>query len=174
MSIFNKNKKTGEDVLSRESLENLAAEKPVAAEVVTEKELPVNSENIEQIQTEEKKVLEAVKEEVATSKSSKSQGDDKTTTEKTEEQIAIENIMSDGIAELYNELPENRRAEFKQKGELTAGKIELILNSAKVKFGKIVGLLKKWLSMLPGVNKYFLEQESKIKADQIVDLKNRN
>jgi len=33
-------------------------------------------------------------------------------------------------------------------------------------------LIKKWLLLIPGVNKYFLEQEAKIKADEIVKMKN--
>jgi len=31
-----------------------------------------------------------------------------------------------------------------------------------------------WLKILPGVNKFFLEQEAKIKTDKILALKNKN
>jgi hypothetical protein len=90
---------------------------------------------------------------------------------KTEEQKKVESILSDGLAELYTELPENRREEFKQKGEEAASQIVILMQSAKVKVGKVVDLIKGWLSMIPGVNKFFLEQESKIKADRLLEYK---
>ena len=90
---------------------------------------------------------------------------------KTEEQKKVESILSDGLADLYTQLPENRREEFKQKGEATASQIVILMQSAKVKVGKVVELIKGWLSMIPGVNKFFLEQESKIKADRLLEYK---
>lgn len=89
--------------------------------------------------------------------------------EKDPEVKKVEDIMSEGLEELYSDLPDNRKTEFKQKGEETAGKIVTLMHSAKVKMSKVVGLLRDWLKMVPGVNKYFLEQESKIKADQIME-----
>ena len=92
--------------------------------------------------------------------------------EEIEDRIEIENILSQGLDELYKELPENRQKEFKQKGEETAGKISILLNSTKVKVKKIIGLIKEWLKMIPGVNKLYLEKEAKIKADKLMQLKN--
>ena len=45
------------------------------------------------------------------------------------------------------------------------------MDKAKLKVKKVVNLIKKWLTMIPGVNKFFLEQEAKIKTDEIVKLK---
>ena len=90
---------------------------------------------------------------------------------KTEEQKKVESILSDGLADLYTQLPENRRDEFKKKGEETASQIVILMQSAKVKVGKVVELIRGWLSMIPGVNKFFLEQESKIKADRLLEYK---
>jgi len=87
------------------------------------------------------------------------------------ELVEIETILSEGLENLYKELPDNRRAEFKQKGEETASAIRALLSSAKVKVTKIVALIVKWLKMIPGVNKFFLEQESKIKADKLLEFK---
>jgi len=91
---------------------------------------------------------------------------------KTEEQKKVESILSDGLADLYTKLPDNRKDEFKQKGEETASQIVILMQATKVKFGKVVDLIKGWLSMIPGVNKFFLEQESKIKADRLIEYKN--
>lgn len=87
------------------------------------------------------------------------------------ELVEIETILSEGLENLYKELPDNRKVEFKQKGEETANAIRVLLNSAKVKVTKIVDLIVKWLKMIPGVNKFFLEQESKIKADKLLEFK---
>ena len=91
--------------------------------------------------------------------------------EKTEEQKAVEGILSEGLEDLYSNLPDNRKAEFKVKGEETATKINILLQGVKVQVGKVVDLIKTWLSMIPGVNKFFLEQESKIKADKLLEYK---
>ena len=91
--------------------------------------------------------------------------------QKTEEQIQIETILSEGLESVYAELPPNRQAEFKAKGEETAKKIEKLMQSVKVKMRKVASLIRDWLKMIPGVNKYFLEQESKIKADKLMEMK---
>lgn len=90
---------------------------------------------------------------------------------KSEELVAIEKILSDGLEDLYSRLPDNRKAEFRQKGEETATKIEKLMQAAKVHMKKVVGLIRDWLLMIPGVNKFFLEQETKIKADKILEYK---
>jgi hypothetical protein len=35
-----------------------------------------------------------------------------------------------------------------------------------------VDVIKRWLSIIPGINKFFLEQDAKIKAEKIIKLKN--
>jgi len=91
--------------------------------------------------------------------------------EKTEDYKKIEEILSEGIEDLYKELPENRKAEFRKVGEETTSKIEILLKKAKVQMAKIVSLIRKWLSMIPGVNKFYLEQETKLKADKLIAYK---
>lgn len=92
---------------------------------------------------------------------------------KSEDRQEIEKIMSKGLEELYTELPEDRKEEFKLKGEEAAGKIEVMLKAVKVKVKKIVGLIKNWLMIIPGVNKFFIEQQSKIKADELMEYKKK-
>ena len=87
-------------------------------------------------------------------------------------QKQIENVLAKGLAEVYLNLAPAQRQEFKRTGEATARKINQLLLQTKINIGKIIKLIKKWLSLIPGVNKYFLEQEAKIKADEIIKMKN--
>ncbi|MFA6306859.1 MAG: hypothetical protein WCV70_02615 [Patescibacteria group bacterium] len=89
-------------------------------------------------------------------------------------QKQVENILVSGLADIYLSLTPAKRQEFKKAGEETARKINQLLSKAKVNIGDIIKLIKKWLMLIPGVNKYFLEQEAKIKADEIMKMKNEN
>ena len=68
----------------------------------------------------------------------------------------VERILSEGLEETYKTLDPKHQQAFKDKGEETAAKIESLLQAAKVQVGKIVDLIKNWLKIIPGVNKYFL------------------
>ncbi len=87
------------------------------------------------------------------------------------QQKQVENILVEGMSEIYLSLTPQKRREFKKAGEETAKKISQLLTKAKINIGEIIKLIKKWLMLIPGVNKYFLEQEAKIKADEIIKLK---
>jgi hypothetical protein len=83
----------------------------------------------------------------------------------------IEDVLEEDLEDIYFQLPQDKQAEFAQKGEQTANQIETLLGHVKVNFGKILDLIKNWLRLIPGVNKYFLEQEAKIKTDKIIKIK---
>ena len=78
--------------------------------------------------------------------------------------------MEDGIGDAFNRLSPTARQEFKLKGEQTAIKIRTLLKSSHIKVKKIFQLIFEWLKLLPGVNRFFLEQEAKIKTDHIITL----
>ncbi|MFA6422118.1 MAG: hypothetical protein WCV92_01865 [Candidatus Buchananbacteria bacterium] len=80
----------------------------------------------------------------------------------------LESIMEEGLADMYAKMLPMDQQKFKQKGEETANLIITILSAPKVKIKKIFELLKSWLKMIPGVNRFFLEQMAKIKTDKIV------
>ena len=82
--------------------------------------------------------------------------------------IEIESVLEEDMTDLFLKLPENKREEFKTKGEETASKIRQIVQKSRINARKIFGLIKDWLKMVPGVNKLFLEQEAKIKTDKIL------
>ena len=48
-----------------------------------------------------------------------------------------------------------------------------LLGQVKVKIDQIVSVIRRWLMIIPGVNKFFIEQESKIKAQKLLLLKQR-
>ena len=83
----------------------------------------------------------------------------------------IERILSEDLEEIYWQLPPDKQQEFRRAGEETARKIKKLLESAKIKVKKIARLVWDWLKIIPGVNKFFLEKESKIKTDEILKLK---
>lgn len=86
----------------------------------------------------------------------------------------IEKVMEEGINDAYQRLSPVAKQEFKLKGEETAIKIRDLLRSAHVRAKKVLRLILEWLKMLPGINKFFLEQEAKIKTDRIISLQNKN
>lgn len=82
--------------------------------------------------------------------------------------MKIERVLENGLVEIYVSLSPEKRAAFKRKGEETATKIRVLLDRTKISFGKVLDLIRDWLKTIPRVNRYFLEQEAKIKTDRIV------
>lgn len=83
----------------------------------------------------------------------------------------IEDILGEDLTDAFLRLSPDRQKSFKEKGEETASKIQQIIEGAKVNTKKIFDLIRKWLKMIPGINRFFLEQEAKIKTDKILSLK---
>jgi len=94
--------------------------------------------------------------------------------QKSEELIKIENILSENLDDLFLQMTPQQQMNFQIKGEETANKINLLMNETKVKVKEILVLIKEWLRLIPGINKFFLEQEAKIKTDRLMNMKNRN
>lgn len=87
--------------------------------------------------------------------------------------IKIERVLEEGLEESYQKLSPVAKQEFKIKGEATATAIKELLFSTKVQVKKILNLIIAWLKLLPGVNRFFLEQEAKIKTDKLLAIKKR-
>jgi len=87
---------------------------------------------------------------------------------KDENYVRVENILADGLFPLYQSMSLADQAVFKLKGEETTREIQELLAKPKVSVGKIIDLIRDWLKLIPGVNRFFIEQESKIKADRLV------
>jgi hypothetical protein len=86
---------------------------------------------------------------------------------------SVEKILSEDLAEFYQAMPPADRERFKIKGEETVSKIRKIMDGATIKVKEVLKLIVIWIKMIPGINKFFLEQESKIKTDKIIDLHRR-
>jgi len=92
---------------------------------------------------------------------------------KSQLQHQVEGVLEEGMASVYLKLSPEKRAEFKKAGEETALKITKMLQQAVLKIKEVFHLIFKWLKIIPGASKYFLEQEAKIKSDRILALKKR-
>ncbi len=85
----------------------------------------------------------------------------------------IEKILSEDLYEHFQAMSPAAQARFKAKGEETVSKLAALMNRAVIGAKEVLNLIVSWLKLIPGVNKYFLEQESKIKADKILELHKR-
>ncbi len=80
----------------------------------------------------------------------------------------IESALSDGLDDLYRQLPPDRRRIFKTRGEKLAQEIRGLVVAAKAEAKRVFQMILDWLKSLPGVSQFFLEQEAKIKTDKIL------
>jgi len=85
----------------------------------------------------------------------------------------IDLILSEGLNEIFLKMKPAEQKAFQKKGEEMVLKINELLNQTKVKINKIISLIREWLAMVTGINKFFIEQEVKIKADKIMQLKDK-
>lgn len=86
---------------------------------------------------------------------------------------AIDVILAEGLNDIFIKMNPTQQSVFKKAGEEAVTKINQLLSETKVKVNKIVEIIRKWLKLIPGINKFFLEQEVKIKADKIFKIKNK-
>lgn len=82
----------------------------------------------------------------------------------------IEYILEDDLDKVYEQMPPAVQASFRQAGEKTAVDIQGIVSKVHFTARSVFRRIASWLKLIPGVNKFFLEQEAKIKTDEIVEL----
>lgn len=87
--------------------------------------------------------------------------------------MEIEEVLQEDIGPVYAKMPDKLKNEFRKKGEETATTVDTLIHQVKTKTKKILDAIKEWLKIIPGVNKFFLEQEAKIKTDKIMKIKER-
>lgn len=92
---------------------------------------------------------------------------------KTQTRKEIEEVLSDGLIPLYQSMTPDEQVKFRNAGNVAAAKIEVMVTTFKATAKKIVDIIRVWLLNIPRVNNYFLEQESKLKTDQILDLQKK-
>lgn len=151
------------------SLDFEITEKKIETETTLEQNENKEKINFEKVETEEK--LDNKIESLISKLKKQKKKPSSIPLVKDEITLRIEKVMEEGLEEAFKELSPIEQQEFKIKGEETAWKIRQALKKTHVKIKEIFKLLFEWLKMLPGINKFFLEQEAKIKADKIVSLK---
>lgn len=80
----------------------------------------------------------------------------------------IEEVLEQDLKDLYLSMPKDKQQEFRKKGEETISAIRQLVHEAHKNVKKIFQLIRAWLKLIPGVNRYFLEQEAKIKTDKVL------
>lgn len=80
----------------------------------------------------------------------------------------IEEILLKDLDAFYQDLSETLRENFLQKGREASLKIQELLQKTTLNIKKIIRIIADWLKVIPGINKFFLEQEAKIRADRII------
>lgn len=89
---------------------------------------------------------------------------------KDETTVNVERVMEEGLGQTYSKLSEKDKIRFKQEGERVVREVSGMIRSLKVQADRVLKLIRKWLSIIPGVNKWFMAQEAKIKTDRLVAL----
>ncbi len=83
--------------------------------------------------------------------------------------LRVEKILEEGMGELYAGLPDSAKPVFKKKGEEAASQIAVMARSLKLEVAKVLRLIYDWLLVVPKANKFYLEQQAKIKTDALLD-----
>jgi len=82
----------------------------------------------------------------------------------------IEDVLAEDLSDVYLGLDAAHRRLFKEEGERASNQIKNLFDRAQATAKKVLDIIKRWLMMIPHVNKFFLEQEAKIKTDKIMKI----
>lgn len=82
----------------------------------------------------------------------------------------VQKILEDGLEEAIVTMPEEAKQRFLQKGKEIGTILADMVRRYKVEVKRVLSLLKEWLTTIPGINRFFLEKEAKIKTDRILEL----
>ncbi len=91
---------------------------------------------------------------------------------KSQLRLAIERIMEQSASEYYPGMPPRLQKKFSELGDRVSLKIEKLLLTKKNHIVDIAHILHEWLKLIPQASPYYLEQEAKIRADEMVRLQN--
>ncbi|MBT4849816.1 hypothetical protein HON36_03110 [Candidatus Parcubacteria bacterium] len=82
----------------------------------------------------------------------------------------IESVLSQDMENAFLTMDAATQAQFKIKGEETSQKIAILMRQTGVKVKQVIILIFDWLKIIPRVNKFYIEQEAKIKAEAILKM----
>ncbi|MBU0540701.1 hypothetical protein KKF59_02445 [Patescibacteria group bacterium] len=150
-------------VVSNQEVSNLEADE------MTYEQSPESKEHFLEKPTEEKALEKPAQEAEPRAVAAKPVKKPAAIIKKDEVLLNIERIMEHDLGGLYAELPDNAKPLFRKKGEEAAQEISGMVRNLKLKVARIVRLLRDWLLTVPKINRFFLEQEAKIKTDEIIE-----
>jgi len=86
----------------------------------------------------------------------------------------IEKEMSKDLEDVYKDLDSDTQKKVEKEGEEASREIEILIEES-IETGqdiskKAIKIVRDWMREIHGVNRYFLEQESKRKTDRILAL----
>ena len=82
--------------------------------------------------------------------------------------VDVTKILEDGLGEYYQAMPDAARERFQKKGKEVSVELAKRVRTFRVVVKDVLRLVYDWLKTIPSVNKFFLEQEAKIKTDRIL------
>ena len=82
--------------------------------------------------------------------------------------MGIQAILRDNLGEATAAMPEEAKTRFWAKAQEIGVVVADMVRQYKVEVKRVLHLLVEWLHTIPGVNKFFLEQEAKLKTDRIL------
>ncbi|OIO52237.1 hypothetical protein COY93_04395 [Candidatus Uhrbacteria bacterium CG_4_10_14_0_8_um_filter_58_22] len=84
--------------------------------------------------------------------------------------IEVEEKLEDNLWDAYRAMTPDLRLKFKMEGERIAQVVREGIATGRVVAHNILTMIVEWLGMIPGVNRWFLIQEAKIKTDALIKL----
>lgn len=83
---------------------------------------------------------------------------------------AVEQVLEEGMEDVYAKMDASHKQKFNKEGDRVAGLVAEMVRRAKVKSREVLKLITGWLRIIPHVNRFYLDQEAKLKTDKILAL----
>lgn len=84
--------------------------------------------------------------------------------------VEVERILEAELGEYVDTLTPDEKDRFLRKGKEVSAVLADMVRNLRVHVKRALQLIRDWLMTLPGMNKFFLEQEAKIKTDRLLEL----
>jgi len=173
----NNNSNNQKESINQKDLDSIAVDAEInksdsKAEIVNK---IIETEKRKQLQEESEELSQEMHQQKAVSQTDQSQeAQVAEILEKSEFLLEIEKFLSENLGDVYKGLNNQDQINFKTKGEALARKIEQTASQNNLVLNKLTNWIRDWLKKLPGINQFFLEQETKIKVDKILKLVRAN
>lgn len=79
----------------------------------------------------------------------------------------VETMLAGGLESFYKGLSAKDQETFRKKGEEISKELAGMVKRLSIDLKRALQLVRDWLLVIPGVSKFFLEQEAKIKVDML-------